>query len=250
MNPTTISINSNGLLWPKLIPGTLIKRYKRFMVDVRLKDGNTITAHCPNTGSMQECCEPGRPVYLSHHDRPNRKLKYTWELIEMPTSLVGVNTSVPNQLVFQSIKTVKIEELKGYSDIVKEIKTGQNSRIDLLLTRNNNEQCFVEIKNCTLVKDGLAFFPDAVTQRGRKHLIELQHLVTSGNRCVMFYLIQRMDADTFKPAQHIDPAYTQELKRAVKNGVELLAYDVCIDLEKISLNRKIPIHFDGDLKIE
>ena len=220
------------------------------MADVRLKNGDTVTAHCPNTGSMQECCESGRPVYLSHHDRPNRKLKYTWELIEMSTSLVGINTSVPNQLVFQSVKTGIIEGLKGYNDIVKEIKTGQNSRIDLLLTRNDNERCFVEIKNCTLVKDGIAFFPDAVTQRGRKHLIELQQLVAGGNRCVMFYLIQRMDADIFKPAHHIDPAYVHELKRAVNNGVELLAYDVYIDLEMISLNRKMPIHIDGGLRIE
>lgn len=250
MNPSAISIKSKGLLWPKLISGTLIKRYKRFMADVRLKNGDMVTAHCPNTGSMQECCESGRPVYLSHHDRPNRKLKYTWELIEMPTSLVGVNTSVPNQLVFQSVEAGIIEDLKGYDDIVKEIKTGSNSRLDLLLTRNNNERCFVEIKNCTLVKDGVAFFPDAVTQRGRKHLVELQKLVASGNRCVMFYLIQRMDANAFKPAHHIDPAYGLELKRAVNKGVELLAYDVYIDLEMISLNRKIPIHIDDGLRIE
>lgn len=220
------------------------------MADVRLKNGDVVTAHCPNTGSMQECCESGRPVYLSHHDRPNRKLKYTWELIEMPTSLVGINTSVPNQLVFQSVKAEIIEDLKGYNDVVKEIKAGHNSRIDLLLTRNNNEQCYVEIKNCTLVKDGVAFFPDAVTHRGRKHLIELQQLVTNGNRCVMLYLIQRMDANAFKPANHIDPAYGLELSRAVNNGVELLAYDVYIDLEMISLNRKIPIHVDGGLRIE
>ena len=134
------------------------------MADVRLKNGDMVTAHCPNTGSMQECCESGRLVYLSHHDRPNRKLKYTWELIEMPTSLVGVNTSVPNQLVFQSVEAGIIEDLKGYNDIIKEIKTGSNSRLDLLLTRNNNERCFVEIKNCTLVKNGIAFFPAAVTR--------------------------------------------------------------------------------------
>jgi sugar fermentation stimulation protein A len=249
MNPSPISTKSKGLIWPELIPGTLIKRYKRFMADVRLKNGDVVTAHCPNTGSMQECCESGRPVYLSHHNRPNRKLKYTWELIEMPTSLVGINTSVPNQLAFQSVKAGIIEDLKGYNDVAKEIKTG-NSRIDLLLTRDNNEQCYVEIKNCTLVKDGVAFFPDAITQRGRKHLTELQQLVNSGNRCVMFYLIQRMDANIFKPANHIDPTYGLELSRSVNNGVELLAYDVYIDLEMISLNRKIPIHIDGSLRIE
>jgi len=231
---------SKGLPWPPLISGTLIRRYKRFMADVKLESGVTVTAHCPNTGSMMGCSEPGRAVYLSYHNNPNRKLKYTWELIDMPNSLVGINTSIPNRLVFKSIEEKLIGDLHGYTRIFKEYKISNNSRIDLLL-ENNDSRCFVEIKNCTLVEKGIALFPDAVTSRGKKHLVELQKLVASGNRCVMFYLIQRMDAKRFKPACHIDPAYCDELKVALKNGVEVMAYDVDIDLEKISINDKIPL---------
>jgi sugar fermentation stimulation protein A len=231
---------SKSLPWPQLIPGTLIKRYKRFMADVKLSNNEVVTAHCPNSGSMQECSEPGRPVYLSFHDNPKRKLKYTWELIEMPTSLVGVNTMVPNRLVSKSIEAGMVKDLAGYNNIVREVKTPNNSRLDLLLSKGEKDRCFVEIKNCTLVKDGIAFFPDAVTSRGLKHIAELRSLFSSGTRCVMFYLIQRMDAGVFQPADHIDPEYGRELRRAVGQGVEILAYDVRIDLETITLNRKIP----------
>jgi sugar fermentation stimulation protein A len=234
------SEKSIGLGWPQLISGTLVKRYKRFMADVKLASGEIVTAHCPNSGSMQECCEPGRPVYLSIHDNPRRKLKYTWEIIEMPTSLVGINTMIPNRLVFKSIASGIVKELKGYDSITREVKTKQKSRLDLLLTKEELDQCFVEIKNCTLVKDGCAFFPDAVTSRGLKHLVELQELVSSGFRCVMFYLIQRMDARVFQPADHIDPAYGKALRQAADLGVEILIYDVRLDLKTISLNRKIP----------
>lgn len=240
MSITDDSKKSKGLIWPELIRGTLVKRYKRFMADVELKNGKMVTAHCPNSGSMQECCEPGRPVYLSFHNNPKRKLKYTWELIEMPTSLVGVNTQIPNKLVTKAIKTGLIGELDGYDGVVREVKTPNNSRLDILLSRGETNFCFVEIKNCTLVKDGIAFFPDAVTSRGLKHLVELRSLVAQNTRCVMFYLIQRMDAHRFQPADQIDPAYGRELRRAVANGVETIAYDVRIDLASITINRKIP----------
>ncbi len=229
-----------GLTWPKLIPGTLIRRYKRFLADVKLKDGTVVTAHCPNTGSMQGCSEPGRPVYLSFHDNPKRKLKYTWELIKMPTSLVGTNTLVPNRLVFESIKAGVVPELAGYEAVNREVKINDRTRLDLMLTGHNGQRCYVEIKNCTLVNDGLASFPDAVTARGLKHITELEALVDSGYRGVMFYFIQRMDARVFKPADPIDPEYGQGLRRAVRGGVEILVYDVSIDLKGIKLNRKIP----------
>jgi sugar fermentation stimulation protein A len=229
-----------GLTWPKLIPGTLIRRYKRFLADVKLRDGTIVTAHCPNTGSMQACCEPGRPVYLSVHDNPKRKLKYTWEIISMPTSLVGVNTLVPNRLVYKSITDGLVDELKGYERVTREVKVGNHSRIDLMLANDDRDRCYVEIKNCTLVSEGEAFFPDAVTSRGLKHILELRSLVAKGYRSVMFYFIQRMDAGIFKSADHIDPDYGRELRQAVKKGVEVLAYDVSIDLSGIRLNRKIP----------
>jgi len=231
---------SKDLVWPELIPGTLLKRYQRFKADVKLSDGKTVTAHCPNSGSMQECCEPGRPVYLSFHDNPKRKLKYTWELIEMPTSIVGVNTLVPNRLVAESIGAGMVSDLIGYDNISREVKTSDHTRLDILLSSENGDRCYVEVKNCTLVTEGVACFPDAVTSRGLKHLVELSSLVSKGFRCVIFYLIQRMDAKMFKPADHIDPAYGRELRQALNHGVEILVYDTRIDLKTIRLNREIP----------
>ena len=231
---------SNRLAWPPLIQGTLVKRYKRFLADVELKSGEVVTAHCPNSGTMKACCESGRPVYLSFHDNPKRKLKYTWELIEMPTSLVGVNTLVPNRLVAQSIAAGMVAGLNGYDNITREVKTADHSRLDILLSKGDKTRCYVEVKNCTLVKNRVALFPDAVTLRGRKHLVELQSLLSAGFRCVMFFMIQRMDADIFQPADHIDPAYGRELRHAVDHGVEILVYDTRINLETITLNRKIP----------
>lgn len=230
------------LKWPKLLQGKLIKRYQRFKADVELKNGQIVTAFCPNTGSMLRCSEPGSTVYLSRHNRPERKLKYTWEIIEMPTSRVGINTAIPNKLVASAIKANRIPELSGFDRILSEVKYGKNSRIDLLLEKGK-ERCFIEIKNCTLVENGIAFFPDAVTSRGLKHLKELQREVSNGNRAVMFYLVQRMDAKFFRPAHHIDPDYGQGLKNAVKKGVEILVYDVILDLKGISLNRKLPFDF-------
>ena len=227
------------LKWPRLIEGTLVKRYKRFMADVKLRNNHVVTAHCPNSGSMKACCEPGRTVYLTRHNKPSRRLKYTWEMIDMGTSLVGVNTIVPNRLTKAAVLAGDVPELASYETVRSEVKYGKNSRIDLLL-ESGEKRCYVEIKNCTLVVDGLARFPDAVTSRGLKHLVELQEQVKQGDRSVMFYLIQRMDADRFEPADHIDPAYGRELRKAVQNGVEVLVYDVAMDLEGIGLNRAVP----------
>ena len=240
MAETGKSIKHGVIAWPPLIEGTLIRRYKRFLADVRLEDGRTVTAHCPNSGSMKACCQPDRPVYLSYHDNPKRKLPYTWELIHMPTSLVGVNTQVPNRLTAQAIKVGDVAELAGYATVRREIRAGKHSRIDILLEAPDRRPCYVEVKNCTLVEDGMATFPDAVTVRGQKHLEELQGLVAAGCRCVMFYLIQRMDAKRFGPADHIDPTYGEKMRRAADNGVEILAYDVFIDLEGIRLNTQVP----------
>lgn len=237
--PKTL-IKTGILSWPELVPGTLIRRYKRFLADVRLDNGNIVTAHCPNSGSMQACCQPGRPVYLSMHDNPKRKLIYTWELIHMPDSIVGVNTQVPNRLTALAIASGDVRELTGYKTVRREVKAGRNSRIDILLESPGRRPCYVEVKNCTLVSQGLATFPDAVTLRGQKHLVELQTLVAAGCRCAMFFLIQRMDARSFAPADHIDPAYGDQLRQASLNGVEILVYDVSIDFKGIRLNDRIP----------
>jgi len=238
-NTTKIYDDSGRLMWPRLLEATLIRRYKRFMADVRLKNGHVVTAHCPNSGSMRACSEPGRTVYLSRHNSPKRRLKYTWEIIQMPTSLVGVNTLVPNRLIKTAIVAGRIQDLRGYDTVRPEVAYGTHSRIDLLLEKGP-ERCLVEVKNCTLVTDGVAFFPDAVTARGLKHLKELQAQVRYGDRSVMLFLVQRMDATLFRPADHIDPAYGQELRRAIQNGVEVLVYDVNMDLKQIEIGRKLP----------
>lgn len=225
--------------WPKLISGTLIKRYKRFLCDVRLRNNHTVTAHCPNTGSMAGCYKPGCHVYLSRHNQPHRKLKYTLEMTDMGSSLVGVNTMVPNKLVKESILEGRVRELSGYSSVRSEVPYGTNSRIDLLL-ENGKQRCFVEIKNCTLLEGRVAYFPDAVSTRGLKHLLELQREVHAGNRCVMFYLIQRSDAQLFKPADHIDKDYGEALRRVLNDGVEIIVYDVKLNSNEILLNKPIP----------
>ncbi len=230
-----------GLAMPELIPGILIRRYKRFLADIRLDGGKTIIAHCPNSGAMTACCEPGRRVYVSCHDRPERKLKYTWELIDMPTSMVGVNTLVPNRLIRNAILRKEIPAFVDYDTVVPEVRAGKHSRLDLMLEDGSARKCYVEIKNCTLVDDkGVAMFPDAVTSRGRQHLLVLQELKNNGHRCAMIFLIQRMDAHCFAPADHIDPAYGAALRTAVKNGVEMFVYDVTLDLQQIRLGQTVP----------
>ncbi len=225
--------------WPPLVSGTLIRRYHRFLADVAIDDGKTVTAHCPNSGSMKGCSAPGRPVYLSIHDALKRKLKYTWELIRMPDSLVGVNTLLPNRLVYRAVKSGALDAFKGYDRIIPEVRVSA-SRIDLLLESKSGQKCFVEVKNCTWVQNGVAAFPDAVTQRGRKHLNTLRDLVQKGHRGVCFFLIQRMDASSFTPADWIDPAYGETLRTVHDAGVEILAYDVTLNLRRIALNAPLP----------
>lgn len=234
----------DGLTWPPLVRGILIKRYKRFLADVALDSGETVTAHCPNSGRMTGCCQPGRQVYLSRHDTPKRKLKYTWELIQMPASMVGVNTLVPNRLVAQCMRNKILDAFSDYTEVQTEAKINSRTRLDIRLTRPDGGVCYVEIKNCTLVENNIAMFPDAPTDRGRKHLEELAELHRQGARAVIFYLIQRCDAVSFSPAASIDPDYARCLRDVARKGVEIMAYDVRFDKHKgrhrITLNRPIP----------
>jgi sugar fermentation stimulation protein A len=231
------------ITWPQLNTGTLIRRYKRFLADVKLSTGETVTAHCPNTGSMTGCSEPGRAVYLSYHDNPNRKYPYTWQLIRMPTSLVGVNTLIPNRLLYESLLAGVLPEFAGIREVRREVTVGKSSRIDLMLTDRDGARCYIEVKNCTLVNGGVAQFPDAVTARGLKHINALQQLARRGHRVVMFYFVQRMDADRFQPADTIDPAYGRRLRQALAKGLEVIAYDVAITTRQIRLNRRLPCDF-------
>ena len=170
----------------ELIPGTLIKRYKRFLADIRLEDGFIVTAHCPNSGSMLSCDIPGSPVMLSFHDNPDRKYVHTWEMVKVNSTWIGINTIMPNKLVADAIQNGEIPELIGYEKLIREKKVGEHSRLDLMLQRKR-EDCFVEIKNVTLVQDHIALFPDAVTKRGAKHLRDLIRLKSEGNRAVIFF---------------------------------------------------------------
>jgi sugar fermentation stimulation protein A len=227
--------------------GTLVKRYKRFLADVKLDDGTEITAHCANPGSMLGLAEPRSPVWLSESDNPKRKLKFSWELVEIDLgngpSLVGINTAHPNPLVAEAISSGVIEELAGYPALRREVKYGVNSRIDILLEKTDLSRCYVEIKNVHLMRNpGLAEFPDSVTARGTKHLGELANMVAEGHRAVMVYLVQRGDADEFSLARDIDPAYGQAFDEARSAGVEAMAYACELSPESIEVKRRIPIN--------
>ena len=226
-----------------LIKGTLIKRYKRFLADITLENDVQITAHTPNTGSMKGCCEPGSTVWLRDTKNPDRKYPLSWEMVEAkPGVLVGINTILSNSLVAEAIENGIITELQGYDLIRSEVKYGEeNSRIDLLLEGNNKPDCYVEVKNVTLVEDDVAYFPDAVTKRGSKHLRELQAMVKQGKRAVIFYCIQRNDVRAFQPADDIDPEYSRLLREAISSGVEALAYTAKISPQGVELITNVPV---------
>jgi sugar fermentation stimulation protein A len=230
-----------GYALPCLEPGVLVRRYKRFLADIKRPDGTCVTAHCPNSGSMRGCADPGAPVWMSRSPNPGRKLAWTWELIQMPGSLVGINTLVPNRLVAQAIADGRVPELFGYDAVRREVTVCPGARLDLALDGLRRRQCFVEIKNCTLVGDGTAMFPDAVTTRGQKHLDVLMDLVAAGHRGVLFFLVQRMDARRFAPATFIDKVYGDKLKQARDRGVEILVRDTEITLTHIRLRRPLPV---------
>ena len=223
-----------------LIEGILLKRYKRFLADIRISDGKFITAHCPNSGSMKTCKEPGWKVLVSESDNPKRKLKYTWEMIHNGKCWIGINTQIPNKIAVEAIKNNIIPELSGYDEIKSEVKYGKNSRIDILLSGDKGT-CYVEVKNVTLVEtDGYYKFPDAITERGRKHLYELLEMVKTSHRAVMLYVIQRSDGTTFQPAEHIDPEYAETLKKVHQQGVEILAYQADVLPTEINISNLIP----------
>ena len=217
------AINDPMRFQSRLIRGTLIQRYKRFLADVRLENGRTVTAHCTNTGSMHGCKEPGGAVYLSRSDNKKRKLAYTWEMVRVDGHWVGINTLHPNRLVAEGVKSGAVRELEGYETIRREVVTRPGTRLDLCL-EGNNGTCFVEVKNVTLDVGHAAAFPDAVTERGTKHLKELMRLKRKGHRAVVLFVVQREDCDYFRPADEIDPEYGRWLRRALKAGVEALPY--------------------------
>lgn len=221
-----------------LIHGRLIQRYKRFLADVKLDNGDIITAHCTNSGSMKSCLEDNAEVYLTPIDDPKRKTKFTWEMIKINGDWVGINTGNPNKLAFEAIQNGEIEKLKGYTEVQREVKFG-DSRFDVM-AKNDKETCFIEVKNVTYKEGNYALFPDAVTSRGKKHLETLVKVKEQGMRAVMLYIIQRVDVDIFAPAIEIDPDYAKSLKNAYTKGVEIIPMQVKVSPEKIELLKELP----------
>lgn len=224
----------------QLIHGHLIKRYKRFLADVELSNGEVITVHCPNTGTMLSCSTPGSEVALSVSDNPKRKYPHTLEMINENGTWIGVNTARTNGLVADAILGGGVSEFSGVERIKREIKTSEHTRLDLLL-HTATEEIYVEVKNCSLAQKGLAMFPDAVTTRGTKHLNELIRLQGEGKRSCIFFLVQRMDADSFAPAAHIDEVYAKTLKEAITKGVMALVYQARVTPEGIEVVRPLPL---------
>lgn len=235
-----------------LLPGRLIRRYKRFLADVELADGSLVTAHTANTGAMTGCCEPGSRVWLSVSDNPKRKYAYTWELVEVNAedspALVGINTLLANHLVAEAIEQGNIPELKQYDNIRKEVRYGEeSSRIDLLLTSGADDTvspCYVEVKNVTLAQNGIGYFPDAKSVRAVKHLRELLQMKSSGARAIIFFCVPREDVNEVRPAGFVDPAYAEGLKIALEGGVEALAYRARVSAEEIALCDPLPVRLN------
>ena len=233
------------LFVPPLLPATLIKRYKRFLTDAELADGTLVVAHCPNTGSMLNCMEAGGRIWLQPSDDPKRKLKYSWRLSEIDGELIGIHSALANQLVKEALEAGRIPELTGYSTIKPETKVG-DSRIDFKLSTPDAADAFVEVKSVTLCQgDGLGQFPDAVTERGQKHLRELMAVSAEGQRAVLLLVAQHSGIRQFSPADTIDPEYGWLLRQALQEGVELLVYGCrfthCNDIpDGIELGDKLP----------
>jgi sugar fermentation stimulation protein A len=233
----------------ELVPATLLRRYKRFMADVRLADGTEVTVHVPNSGTMKTCYEEGGRVLISPASNPKRKLGWTLEQTFVGpggATRVMVNTQLPNKLVREGIEAGLVGALAGYDAVRPEVKYGsRNSRIDLLLEGEGRRPCWVEVKNATMLGEaGTSRFPDAVTKRGQKHLLELVEMVEQGHRAVIFYLASRTDAEAVGPADGIDPEYGRLLREVVGRGVEAMAYGLHINNASLVLGRALPVLLD------
>ncbi|WP_170360550.1 DNA/RNA nuclease SfsA [Ruegeria arenilitoris] len=222
-----------------LVPARLIRRYKRFLADCRLEDGREVTAHCANPGSMMGLAEPGEKVWLEPNEDPKKKLKFGWRLVDHENGhFTGVDTSVPNRALRAALQAREIPALAAYETVRPEVRYGQNSRIDFLLTQPGLPDAYVEVKSVTLSREpGLAEFPDSVTARGTKHLGELAEMAAQGHRAILLYLVQRTDCLKFALAADIDPAYAAEFEIAQAKGVERLVYGTRISPEEVTLDK-------------
>jgi len=230
-----------------LVPGRLLRRYKRFLADIELASGETVTAHCANPGAMLGLNMPGLKVWVEPNDDPKRKLGYGWRLVELEDSAVshwvGIDTGVPNRVVGDALRAGRIPEFTAYTGIRPEVRYGTNSRIDFLLTGAGQPDAYVEVKNAHLMREqGLAEFPDSVTKRGAKHLDELAAMAAAGHRAVMLYCIQRTDCARLALAADLDPGYAAAFSRARDAGVEAMAWTCAISPQAITLDR--PVRMD------
>ena len=232
---------------PPLQSGQLVARYKRFLTDVQLDNGEVITIHCANTGAMTGCADPGTRVWYSTSDNPKRKLPNSWEIAESPAGhFICVNTARANQIARELIEQEAIAPLAGYSRLRTEVKYGEeNSRIDLLLEDDEKGNCYIEVKSVTLLDErdqlGMGYFPDAVTARGAKHLRELATLAREGVRAVQLYCVNLTGIDAVRPAEEIDPGYAAALREAVAAGVQVLAYGVSLTSDAVVVDRRLDV---------
>tara|TARA_B100001094_G_scaffold104223_1_gene100503 strand:- start:727 stop:1467 length:741 start_codon:yes stop_codon:yes gene_type:complete len=226
-----------------LEPALLIKRYKRFLADVRTINNDLMTVHCANTGSLMGLSAPGQKVWIENSNNPSRKLQFSWKLNELsPDKFVVVDTGLANKIVKEALNENSIVELSNYSSFFSEVPYGTNSRIDFLLEFNDKPKCYLEVKSVTLSRrKKIAEFPDSVTSRGAKHLIELEKMVKSGFRAVMLFLICRNDCEVFDISDDLDPFYAKCFSKASEAGVEVLCYDTVINKEIIKIGRRIPL---------
>ncbi len=236
-----------------LLRGKLVQRYKRFLVDVALDTGETVTAHTPNPGSMLTCLEPGEAAWISRSDNPKRKLAYTWELATSAGALVGVNTLLANRLAAEAITSGTIPELGGYGSLRREVRYGENSRVDILLEDGTpleggvpmedrgRPPHYVEIKNVSMGRAGVAGFPDSVSVRGAKHMRELAAQVRKGHAATVLFVVQREDCEAFRPADDIDPTYGKALRDAAASGVQVLAWRASVSPQEIRLAQALPV---------
>jgi len=228
------------LLPQPLAHGRLVQRYKRFFADVVLDDGRAVTAHCPNPGAMLGLNTPGFGVWLSAADDPKRKLAWTLELVEADGGLVGINTMLPNRLVAEALAADAIPELTGYAVHRREVRFGEASRVDFLLTHPDREPCWMEVKNCHLSRTkGLAEFPDCVAARSLKHLRELETMARAGDRAVVLFVVQRTDCQAFSACHDLDPAFAAGLDHAADTGVEVLVYACDMAVGEIRIARRV-----------
>lgn len=220
--------------------GILVKRYKRFLADILLGDDSILTVHCPNSGSMRGCSSPGSPVIISRSDNPKRKYPWTLEMVRENHTWIGVNTGLTNHLVREALENGTIDDFGDIETIRPEVTVSEHSRLDFLVT-NGSRATYLEVKNCSLVEGGVAMFPDAVTRRGTRHLLELAKLKGRGNGAGLIFCVQRGDAESFRPAAHIDPEYAAVLREVCGRGVRAVAYRADVRPGAIKIVKKLPI---------